>query len=48
MTAAEAREYSCYFHDSLRNDVENKLKSEGYEISSWYDQRDGATITITW
>lgn len=39
---------SCNYYDSLNNAVIEKLRSEGYKVDSYYDQRDGSTISISW
>ncbi len=39
---------SCYFYKSIMPSVKIKLEGEGYKISSYDDQREGTTVTISW
>ena len=36
------------FYNSLMPSVEIALKSEGFKVSEFFDQKDGTTITIKW
>jgi len=40
--------FKAYFYKSLSLGVANKLTMDGYHISEYDDQRDGATTTISW
>ena len=46
--AVEDGELSCYWYDSIRNVVQQKLENEGYKFSEYSSQKDGTTVTITW
>lgn len=40
--------FSIYYYNSLPNAISDHLKSEGYTVDEFFDQRDGTTITISW
>jgi chorismate mutase len=46
--AVKKGQLSVSYYSSLTHTVIQQLKSEGYEVISHYDQRDGTTININW
>jgi len=46
--AVDKGELSANYFSSLMPAVNKKLLEEGYEVSSYFDLRDGTTVTIKW
>ena len=46
--AVENGEFNAHYYDPLLEGVKQKLELEGFKIVSYYDQRDGTNITISW
>lgn len=39
---------SCTYYKSLNDTVIEKLRSEGYQVDTYFDQIDGSSISISW
>jgi len=46
--AVDDGKMECHYYNSVMPAVSVRLASEGYKISSYFDQREGTTVTITW
>jgi len=46
--AADSGVLYCNYYKTIMPAVKIKLESEGYKITSVFDQRDGTTVTINW
>ena len=47
-TAAKKGNFYIYHHDNVNEIILNKLRTDGFVVTSSSDQRDGTTITIKW
>lgn len=46
--AVDRAELTCNYYEYLKPVVKEQLEKDGFKVSSSYDQREGATITINW
>ena len=46
--AVKRSTFETYYYESLLPAVHTKLVNEGFDISDYFDQRDGTTVTISW
>lgn len=45
---AKSGAYSVFIYDRLSDDAKAILKTEGFKLREWEDQRDGYGCEITW
>lgn len=46
--AVENGYFTTNYYKPLLPAVETELEKEGYKVTSYSDQRDGTTVTISW